>query len=231
MRGTDSAAGLPSLLALETSAATLSVALQVASKHFAEHIHAPRRQTELAMPTIGRLFEAAGISVADLDAIAFGRGPGSFTGIRVATAIAQGAGLASDVPLIPISSMACLAQGSLRQVAAEQVLVCLDARLGEVYYGLFANQNGTAVLQGDEQIGLPDAPPYPEGVFGIAGSGFTIEHPNLDRIQAAAVTAELIVEPNAVDLLHLANQAWSNNGAVAAEDAQPVYLRNRVVSR
>ncbi len=223
--------GLPRLLALETSAASLSVALQVESEVFSEHLHAPRRQTELAMPTIERLFETAGISMADLDGIAFGRGPGSFTGIRVATAIAQGAGLANDIPLIPVSSMACLAQGVLRRLAAEQVLVCLDARLGEIYFGLFSSQDGNAVLQGTEQIDVPNALPHPQGAFGIAGSGFTVGHPNLDRIQAAAIPGDLVIEPDAVDLLQLANCAWSNQQVVAAAEAQPVYLRNRVVSR
>jgi tRNA threonylcarbamoyladenosine biosynthesis protein TsaB len=220
----------PTILAIETSAEALSVALCVGSKIVARHLHVPRGQSKLVVPTIADVFEEAGIAVTDLDAIAFGRGPGSFTGIRVATSVAQGIGLAAEIPLLPISSLACLAQGVITRGNAKQVLVCLDARLGEVYWGLFAAHEGLAVLQGEERVDLPTAVIEPQHGFAIIGSAMTIKDEHLDKIRSAAQFRDPALDPDALDLLTLAADAWLRRQAVAADRAAPVYLRNKVVS-
>ena len=219
------------LLAIETSAAALSVALRVGGKVVARHLQVPRGQSKLTIPTIAEIFEEAGIAAKDLDAVAFGRGPGSFTGIRVATSIAQGIGLAVGIPLLPISSLACLAQGVINREHSDQVLVCLDARLGEVYWGLFAAREGRAVLRGEERVDQPAAVERPRNGFAIVGSALGLGDEHLDELRGAAEHCDAALDPNARDLLMLAGDAWMESQAVAAEDAAPVYLRHRVVSR
>lgn len=219
-----------SVLAIETSAAALSVALRVDGEVVARHLHVPRGQSTLAVPTIAEVLDEAGIAATDLDAVAFGRGPGSFTGIRVATSIAQGLGLAVGIPLLPISSLACLAQGVIRRKNANQVLVCLDARLGEVYWGLFSSHDGLAVLQGEERVDLPTAVREPQQEFAFVGSAMNIKDEHLDSIRSAAEYCDPILDPDALDLLTLAEDAWLRQQAVAADQAAPVYLRNKVVS-
>lgn len=220
----------PSLLAIETSAAALSVALQVGTTVVARHLHVPRAQSTLAVPTIAEVLAEAAISTEELDGIAFGRGPGSFTGIRVATSIAQGIGLAAGIPLLPISSMACLAQGVFDRVRTKQVLVCLDARLGEVYWGLFSSVNGLAMLEGEERVDSPAAVRQPTDEFAFVGSAMQMVDSNLDSIRDAAQHRDSALDPDARDLLRLARHAWIQGQTVAAEEATPVYLRNRVVN-
>lgn len=221
----------PSLLAIETSAAALSVALQVGTTVVARHLHVPRAQSKLAVPTIAEVLAEAAISTQELDGIAFGRGPGSFTGIRVATSIAQGIGLAAAIPLLPISSMACLAQGVLDRETTRQVLVCLDARLGEVYWGLFSSVNGLAKLEGEERVDSPAAVRQPAHQFAFVGSAMQMVDSNLASIRNAAHYRDSARDPDARDLLRLARHAWIQGQTVAPEEATPVYLRNRVVSR
>ena len=125
------------LLAFETSSRTGSVALHVDGTVRQESIATPREQTEQLLPLTAGLLNGAGLALRDLDAIAFGRGPGSFTGLRIAAAVAQGLGLATGLPLLPVSSLAAAAQGLWRTHGSSNTLVCADARMGEVYWAAF----------------------------------------------------------------------------------------------
>ena len=145
------------LLAIETSSDVGSVALLVGENLAQQHIATPREQTERILPIIGELLATAGVSLKDLDGIAFGRGPGSFTGLRVAAAVAQGLGLAVDVPLLPVSSLAAMAQGRWRTDRQKRSLVCIDARMGEVFWGAYEIREGMAELLGVEHLSAPGA--------------------------------------------------------------------------
>jgi tRNA threonylcarbamoyladenosine biosynthesis protein TsaB len=114
----------------------------------------PREQTERLLATTDELLAAAGIDLKTLDGIAFGRGPGSFTGLRVSAAVAQGLGAASGVPLLPVSSLLCLAERAWHEAPFERALVCVDAHMGEVYWAIAECRGGAIEIVGDERSAL-----------------------------------------------------------------------------
>ena len=144
------------LLAFETSSREGSVALHVDGAVRQALIDTPRKQTEELLPLATKLLDSAGLSLRELDAIAFGRGPGSFTGLRIAASAAQGLGMATGLPLLPVSSLAATAQGMWRTRGASSTLVCVDARMGEVYWAAFEMRDGLAHLVGAERITSPE---------------------------------------------------------------------------
>lgn len=201
------------ILALETATEAFSVAVLADGRLFSHHEVAPRRHAELLLPTIDRLLADAGISLQDVDAIGFGRGPGAFTGVRIAVAAAQGLAFGADKPVIGVSTLAALAQGALDQGHA-QVLAAIDARMGEVYAGCFtADDAGLAVAAGDEWLGPAGDFPMPAGDWYPTGTGT----PNADLPTAAAVA-------------RLARRDFAAGLATPAAAAQPVYLRDNVTN-
>ena len=176
---------------------------------------------------VDRLLAEAQIRLADLDAIAFGRGPGSFTGVRIATGVAQGLAFSSDVPVIGISTLATLAQAARDK--AEYIVAAIDARMEEVYFGLY--QSGTIVtLIGAESVTTPEnilldnAGPC----YGL-GSGFLRYGHILQKKFAGILTGYAgDCYPHAQDMIALALAACARGEAVKPEDAMPVYLRNKV---
>ncbi|HEX5418629.1 MAG TPA: tRNA (adenosine(37)-N6)-threonylcarbamoyltransferase complex dimerization subunit type 1 TsaB, partial [Gammaproteobacteria bacterium] len=143
-------------LALETSSSTGTVALAYGAELTERSIETPRAQTERLLPLIDELLAEAGLRLAGLDAIVFGRGPGSFTGLRVAAALAQGLALAAGLPIAAVSSLAALAERAAREYAAAQVLTCVDARMGEVYWAVHGSQEELMQLRGAERLGPPE---------------------------------------------------------------------------
>ena len=150
------------LLAFETSSRKGSVALHVDGDVGQERIATPREQTEQLLPLATGLLDEAGLALRDLDAITFGRGPGSFTGLRIAAAVAQGLGLATGLPLLPVSSLAATAQGLWRSHGSRNTLVCVDARMGEAYWGWYEVRNGLARIVGAERITAPEEVAAPD---------------------------------------------------------------------
>jgi tRNA threonylcarbamoyladenosine biosynthesis protein TsaB len=216
------------LLAFETATEACSVALYVDGQVRERFEIAPRRHAELSLPWAEELLADAGIARSQLDAIALGRGPGAFTGVRLAIAIAQGIALALDRPLVPVSTLQVLA---LRAPAgADQVLSSIDARMGEVYAARQVRVDGQWQLQGEEIVCAPEAVVLPEGSrwFGV-GTGFgaadgllaTRLADQLDGVDAQAL-------PRASDLLTLAVPAFARGEGVAPERVEPAYLRNNV---
>ncbi|HVJ29059.1 MAG TPA: tRNA (adenosine(37)-N6)-threonylcarbamoyltransferase complex dimerization subunit type 1 TsaB, partial [Gammaproteobacteria bacterium] len=143
------------LLAFETSSRLGSVALETAAGVTVRELGAPREQTEGLLAMTDELLAAAGIDLTNLDGIAFGRGPGSFTGLRVSVAVAQGFSVASGVPLLPVSSLLCLAERAWHEAPFERALVCVDAHMGEVYWAYAARHAGAVEIVGDERLGAP----------------------------------------------------------------------------
>lgn len=222
------------LLAIETATEACSVALGVEGEIVSRHELASRRHTELILPLCEALLSEAGLVLADLEAVAFGRGPGSFTGLRIAAGVAQGIAFARDLPVVPVSTLAALAQGAMARHGATRVLSAIDARMGEVYWARYVRDpHGLARLEGAEQVLPPSAvaPPTRGRWFG-AGSGWQAYGETL----AAGLEGRLWGRdpgalPDARDLIPLAEQGYRDGAAVAAEAALPVYLRDRVARK
>lgn len=212
------------ILALDTTASICSSALYVDGRVTAEQRAEPRRHTELLLPMVDRLLAEAELSPTALDAIAFGRGPGSFTGLRIALGVAQGMAFACDLPLLAISSLATMAQSAADAGSGTHFCCALDARMGEVYWGEFRlGEHGLVVAQGEEYVLPPGAVPLPATDGWLAlGSGWGVAG------MPAAAHPQLDCEPVARAMLPLALRDWQAGASVSAETAAPVYLRNRV---
>lgn len=220
------------ILALDTATEALSVALLVdgAMTERFEVIH--RGHAERLLPLADELLRAAGIELAGLDAIAFGRGPGAFTGVRIATSIAQGLSLGSNVPLIPVSDLEALGAGALAHADAEVALACLDARMGEVYYGVVRRAPDGAPSLLAEGLAAPQDVPVPPGgrVVG-AGHGFSAYPVLQERLGSALVALLPDLLPRASDIARLAVREFSAGRLHQAGEVEPVYLRNDVATR
>jgi tRNA threonylcarbamoyladenosine biosynthesis protein TsaB len=208
--------------AFETSSAWCSVAVSVDGEIAAREARAGQRHTELALPMLAGLLAEAGMTCGALDAIAFGAGPGSFTGLRVACALAQGIALACDRPVIGISTLEALAQ----ECGALRVVACLDARMREVYYACLERE-GTAWRETIAPRCLaPQAVPVPPGDgWTGCGSGFAAYAEALSGV-AQRVVPE--VHASALAVAQLAAPRLARNEGVDAARAAPVYLRERV---
>jgi tRNA threonylcarbamoyladenosine biosynthesis protein TsaB len=146
--------------------------------------------------------------------------------LRVATAVAQGIGLGLGTPLLPVSSLAAIAQGQWREHGAERCLVCLDARMDEVFWGQFAVEAGVALLVGEERLGDPRAVGFQgEGSWVAAGSGFAAYPDVLGPLASRAGRVTADAEPLARDLFPLALAALESGQVCPLEQALPAYLR------
>jgi len=225
------------LLAFETSTEACSVALWLDGEVRERFELAPRRHAELSLPWAEQLLAEAGVKRRELDAVALGRGPGAFTGVRLAIALAQGVALALDVPAIAVSTLAVLALRA-RPLAAgagpQRVLSAIDARMGEVYTAAFELRDGEPFALDREAVLAPDAAQLPgdgasdNGWLGV-GTGFAAADGALrQRLGArfAAIDADAL--PHAADLARLAAAAYARGESIAPERIEPAYLRNNV---
>ena len=222
------------LLAFETATEACSVAVWIDGVMRERFEIAPRRHAELALPWAEQLLAEAGIAKSQLDAIAVGRGPGAFTGVRLAIAIAQGIALALDRPVVPVSTLAALALASQRPVVGEQptrILAAIDARMGEVYTAAFAREGEEVVALSSESVGAPGTVVLPDdasGWFGV-GTGFAAGDGLLQRrLQARLAGVDAAALPHAADVARLAAAAYARGESVSPERAEPAYLRNAV---
>ncbi len=208
--------------AIETSSDWCSVALWIDGEIACIEERAPNRHSELALPFLQKLLEGKKLRTNDLDAVAFGEGPGSFTGLRIACGLAQGLAFARGLPVAGVSSFEAMAQES----GAERVAACIDARMHEVYYAALEKRSGAwqeaaparCVAPGDAR--LPDG----EGWVGC-GSGFA-SYPGLFQNRIAVVRPE--VHPTAFAVAQLAAPRLAAGKGVDAAQALPVYLRDKV---
>jgi tRNA threonylcarbamoyladenosine biosynthesis protein TsaB len=219
------------ILAIDTSGETCSAALLWGTELKQVLELAPRRHGDLILEMMAGLLADAGASLTDLDALAFGRGPGSFTGVRIATAVVQGAAFGAGLAVIGVSTLAALAQGCHRLAGHRGILAALDARMGEVYWGCYrVPADGLAELVGAELVTTPRMVPRPAGGgWQGVGSGFAAYGGELSEALAPALAG---FDPapicEARDIARLAEAAWHKGQAVPPELALPVYLRDRV---
>nr|VFK21663.1 MAG: tRNA threonylcarbamoyl adenosine modification protein YeaZ [Candidatus Kentron sp. LFY] len=166
---------MTSILAIDASSDACSVALLLDGEYLESHRLAPRRHAEILLPEIEGLLSRCALSLRDLDGLAFGRGPGAFTGIRIATGVVQGLAFGADLPAVPVSSLQALAQGVWRQHKARSILTAFDARMGEVYWGAYrVDSRNLAAPVIEECVCAPVAIALPdeEGDWFGAGSGW-----------------------------------------------------------
>ena len=181
---------------------------------------------------VRELLDEAATSLTDLDCIAFGAGPGSFTGVRLAVALAQALGYARGLPLCPVSTLAALASGALKDTTAELAACCLDARMGEVYFGVYQRDavDGVRALAADD-LRKPASANLPEhGSVHAVGPGWSA-HPDMaERLRSRLVTVDADRLPSAADVARLAMPRFLAGRVVSAADALPNYLRDRVTA-
>ena len=214
------------LLALETSTEACSVAVWIDGEVRERFELAPRRHAELVLPWAEQLLAEAGIAKSQLDAIAVGRGPGAFTGVRLAIAIAQGIALALDRPVLPVSTLAALAM----RAQGDRIVAAIDARMGEVYCAAFARSGDGLLALGDEVVAKPDAVLIPEGDnWHAVGTGFAAGDSALQaRLQGRLASVDASALPHAADVARLGALAFERGEAIAPERIEPAYLRNKV---
>jgi tRNA threonylcarbamoyladenosine biosynthesis protein TsaB len=219
------------LLALETSSSIGSVALETPAGVVVREIATPREQTEQLLARTDELLRLSGIELQDLDGIAFGRGPGSFTGLRVSVAVAQGLAAAGGTPLLPVSSLLCLAQRAWREHACERALVCVDAHMGEVYWAAAEHRGDSVVIVGEERLGAPGDVAAPWDAWCGFGSGFAAHADALAGLVQGAARVLPALMPSALDLLPQAKRDLAAGRATTATAALPVYLREHTAWR
>ena len=234
------------LLALDTSTEACSAALGVCLPGEPERVltraaEAPRGHAELILPMVESLLAEAGLSLSSLGAIAFARGPGSFTGLRLAAAVTQGLAFGAGLPVLAVSTLRASALRALQRApSATHVLVCNDARMGEVYVAAFARgAGGLPEPLGPESVCPPSSVVMPatSGVWVGAGHGFRA-YPQLEQAAPASsrpgearpgfteIFADLL--PQAREVLPLARAEWAAGRILKPAEAQPVYLRDDV---
>lgn len=219
------------LLAVETATEACSAALLIDESVYARFELAPRAHAQRILPMIDAVLAEAGLGLGALDAIAFGRGPGSFTGVRIAAGVVQGLAFGADLPVVPVSTLLALAEGAHRRSGAQQVAAAIDARMDEVYWACFSREAGDWQERVAEAVVKPGEIVVPEGAgwYG-AGSGWESYAESLssrfgDRLHAIENAC-----PDARDIAVLGGAAAERGEALPAEAALPVYLRDKVVS-
>ncbi len=216
------------LAALDTAGRACSVALKVGDAVHERIEHRPRRHAATLLPMLEVLLAEAGLTLRALDGIVFGRGPGSFTGLRIAASVTQGLAFGAGLPVAPVSSLAAAATAAHRLYGWRQIVVANDARMGEIYTGTYAmDPAGLAREIRADALLSPDALAAPgDGAWYGAGTAFAV-WPGLGQQLGVAGTAPDL-EPVARDLLPLGAALLAAGQGVSAEEALPVYLREKV---
>jgi len=213
------------ILALETSTELGSCALW-RDGDIVERICPPgRSHSETLLPLVRDLLGEAGLKVGQLDAIAFGVGPGAFTGLRIACGAAQGLAVAADIPLFPVTSLEAMAASA----DADRVLALLDARMGEVYSGQYCRDADGYRLQGEIRVSAPSDVSLPDGAGWLACGNAPTAYPVLqERLQAAGIAFQPGILPTASALVRLARPRVERGEGIDAALAAPLYIRDKV---
>ncbi|SIS89892.1 tRNA (adenosine(37)-N6)-threonylcarbamoyltransferase complex dimerization subunit type 1 TsaB [Neptunomonas antarctica] len=220
---------MPKILALDTSTDACSVALHVAGEIREDFRIIPRQHTKQLLPMVQAMLDEAGLKVKDLDAIAFGRGPGSFAGIRIATGVAQGLAFAAELNLLPVSTLAAIALSKHLATGEHQVVAALDARMNEIYWAAYRFENGLPVQVDVERVDAPANIMLPDqSPWAGAGSGWRYLQEMSEQVQQAVTSIDDDTYPTAANILRLALRDYQEGKSVSPELAQPVYLRDSV---
>ncbi|MFT5451596.1 MAG: tRNA threonylcarbamoyladenosine biosynthesis protein TsaB [Enterobacterales bacterium] len=229
-----------SILAIETCSETCSVAVSHNDKQHQLISKEPRGHADNILPLIDKIMHKADLQLSDLDVIAFSRGPGAFTGVRVGTAVAQGLSLATKLPLVAVSSLAVLAQTSYRVTGIKRCIAALDARMSEVYIGFYQlSDKGCMLAEQDDQVapavsvncGNEQKHLDNSDVWQGYGPGWS-NYPEQMKQRFTNWSLQLpetLVYPEAIDLLSLAELEYQEGRLLDPAEAIPVYVRDNVV--
>lgn len=218
------------ILSLDTCTESCSAALSVKGQVFSELAIVPREHSQRILPMVDSVLSQAHISLSDVDLIAYGRGPGSFTGIRICTSMTQGLALGQDIPVIGLSALQTMAQTVFDHQGAVQVISAIDARMGEVYWGQFVFNNGLAELVGLETVTAPNLVTLDlDKCLPIIACGTGFEtYPQLLELCENITLAQDIQFPDAKSMLGLAKQGYTQGLSTSVDDLAPVYVRDTV---
>jgi tRNA threonylcarbamoyladenosine biosynthesis protein TsaB len=224
---------MTTVLAIETATEACSAALHHNGEVTKEYVVAPQQHANLLLPMCDTLLKQAGIKPSQLSAVAFGRGPGSFTGVRIASAVAQGIAVANDVPLIAVSSLQALAQEVYLKYQCHKVLTAIDARMQEVYWGAFILHDGLMQLKGEERVAKVEVLPTIDSMdWFAAGTGWQSYAETLNTKYANNIyQTDAAIFPSADAVLLLAVKLFDHQLFIQPEQAIPVYLRNDIVAK
>ena len=220
------------ILALDTATEGCSVSLGIGDRHIDRYIELERGHAEQLLPMIDAVLAEGGLSLSDLDAIAFGRGPGGFTGVRLAASVAQGLAFGAGIGVVPISDLAAVAQNVCQQdPAVRRVLVVNDARMREVYWATFERAD-SLVLAGVERVSaaIDVTLPGGEGAWAAAGRGLKADPELAERCRVAGASLYPELLPRASEVLTLARPAVASGQILDPADALPVYVRDNVAA-
>ena len=224
------------ILAIDTATEACSAALYIDGLITEQYQLAPREHTKLLLKMVESLLEQADLQLKDLDALAFGCGPGSFTGVRISTGVIQGLAFASDLPVLPVSTLAALAQMTYDKHGFKAVLSGIDARMGEMYWAYYQlAENNLMVLIGEEKVSSALSIKFPIDLSHKccgAGSAWDSYSVQLNKALGDRITdiyADYL--PHASSIAKLAVEAFNQGLAIKAAEALPVYLRNDVAKK
>lgn len=229
------------ILAIDSTTEACSVALIDGSQVQSLYELAPREHSQRLLPMVDQLLTQANISLADLEAIAFARGPGSFTGLRICVGLVQGLAFGADLPVIAVSSLAALAQTAVDEgLATEQQIIAsaIDARMDEIYWQCFRQQNGLVLAideTSSEQLNTPEQLILPNPAIVVdnsmaadmvaVGTGWQYA----ERVPSQPFTiADAMLLPKASAVARLAQRDWQQGASIPADQAAPSYVRNEV---
>ncbi|HZF26754.1 MAG TPA: tRNA (adenosine(37)-N6)-threonylcarbamoyltransferase complex dimerization subunit type 1 TsaB [Steroidobacteraceae bacterium] len=219
------------LLALDTATEACSVALLVGETVLTRYEEPGRGHAELILPMVDAVLLEGGLKLRDLDCLAVGRGPGAFTGVRIAISIAQGLAFGAELKVVPVSDLAALAQRGVSD--ARTILACSDARMGEVYWAEFGvGKDGLVTAASPESLSRPEevrvSVSGPWVAVGRGWAAYPQLAPRLNEGRDTSVTIHDSLLPRAQEIARLAVRGWHQGAGVPPEQALPVYLRDRV---
>jgi tRNA threonylcarbamoyladenosine biosynthesis protein TsaB len=217
------------ILALDTSTEYCTVAFWHDGDVDARETAAGQAHSQLLLPMVDEILSQHAVVLKDLDGIAFGRGPGSFTGLRIACGVTQGLAFGAGLPVVGVSTLLALAEA----VQSERALCCLDARMGEIYHAAYERSGAEWRAVHEASLCAPDAAPsLPAGAWTGCGSGFAAHEQALKR-RYAGFLSEIRPEmyPHAREIAQLGARELERGRGVPAEQALPVYIRDKIALR
>lgn len=215
------------ILAIETSSELASCALLSGAALFARESGGVRTHSQAVLPMVQELLREAGLTLAEVDALAFGAGPGSFTGVRTACGVAQGLAFGADLPVLPLVTLAAMAEACRAATGASEVLTVLDARMSEVYWAQYRYVDGWEIVCAPTLARPELVAPVAVDALQACGNGFAA-YPEALAGLACAAGADASIVPHARELARLGALALAAGQGVPAAQAQPLYLRNKI---
>lgn len=225
---TDSNTNKLNIVAIDTATEACSVALLCGGEVRSRYQVAAKIHAKILLPMLDELMAEAQLTPQQLDAVAFGRGPGGFTGVRIGTAAAQAIALGADIPAAPVSDLAAIAARVQRENGDKKIAVAIDARMGEVYWAAYQAESSEPQLIGTEIVCAPQNVPELDKHWVAAGTGWEAYSDVLVAASLARIKDHDSHLPHAIDILNIGAEMIHQGRGVAPEDALPVYLRDNV---